>query len=265
MAFGNLPELELTPTQVSLLAIIARRKTEASVQHIWDKMCAMGWNVGTPQALYSALTGLQLKGLLHGQRSGDSTKSVTLSQQGFEVLKEYTDFFTTMARECKTAFHVLSRKNLPNVPVKEKSEPIPQRLPNASESKRILANAGESFQSIYRFSKLTRVPIVDLMELRIKSVDLRKGRVSLPKKTSIGRTLQAQVIKLTPQAKSVLREAIGKRKVGLVFRTAQEYAWTSTGIGAAFRRLRIKLDIPGNVVLTGHGGKLGRELRQKSE
>ncbi len=266
MAFDKIPEIEMTPTQVAMLAIMARRKTETSVQHIWDTLCAMGWNVETPHALYTALASLQLKGLVQSQQyAGGNKKKFTLSQQGFELLKTYTDFFVTMSRECKTAFRVLSRKRLPNGRPKMKSVPIQQRLPNAGESKRILKNARESFRLIYGFSILTSAPIIDLIDLRIRSVDLRKGKVSLPKKSSIGRTLRAQVLKLDRQAKSVLKEAIGTRKVGLVFRTHLEQGWTSSGIGTTFRRLRNKLNISRNVVLTGHGGILGRELRENAK
>src|SRR5262249_11661957 len=123
----------------------------------------------------------------------------------------------------------------------------------------ILGAAPHDFFLIYAFSIKTGVRIADLMYAKIESITLKGKGLVLRKLGTLER--QVGLFNVSDEAVEILQQAIAGRKSGLIFRRRDQSAWNLGAISQVFRRLRRKLKLPEEIVLSGRGGRVGKSLQ----
>lgn len=106
---------------------------------------------------------------------------------------------------------------------------------------RVLRACGPGrFRELLQFLWLTGCRPQEASKLEIRHVDLAFGRCVFPAQEAKG-ARAPRVIWLTAEASALLREIIGDRIAGPVFRNSRGRAWTKDSVKCAFSRLKSKI------------------------
>jgi len=137
-------------------------------------------------------------------------------------------------------------------------EPKAERVATPEEKKLLLQHANRPLYLIYEFSNLCNVRTTDLMNAQIEKINWADKQLGMEYKAMSGSVIDTPIVNFGPEAEQLLKEAVGDRTSGPVFRSVLGRQWNSASLTFIFRTARAKAGLPDTIVMSGRGGNIGR-------
>jgi len=115
------------------------------------------------------------------------------------------------------------------------------------------------------FCRITGARPYDLLNARIECFNGKKSELRLEETSLTGRAITPRTIPISDDARKILREAIGDRKTGLIFLTITGKPWAIVRLSMTFVKTRAKAGVSPEVVLSGRGGNVSKQLEAKDD
>jgi hypothetical protein len=230
------------------------------------KLSDLGWNPPSGHsALYIMLARLEKQGLVLST-SVKGERVCQLTRAGYARWCEQFDFYWTVSRRWARLRHKQPSGfvTLNGRTPRAEQPPVSERSATDAEHSAIMSAAAPALRAICEFSRIARVRAVDLVNARIECISYANSALTLEERSDSGRIIEQRLVKLSGEAKRLLRQASGRRVKGRVFLRSDSGVWTFSNLSAAFRRARRKAGVPDEVSLSGRGGKVGWLLEREA-